>query len=157
VAVDPYRAPREPVEGEDLEAQQGATVLLTLAGFVASGSGIMLLAAGWQLQSMLRFRYLWQEAWVHSIGLCGLVMLVAGGGYTQARRWSIYPTLLSSLLGSITSWAWAVYAFQNGGFNLINPAGAAGATCAALLTAISLGPAQRIARARAALFRDPAE
>jgi hypothetical protein len=155
VAEDPCRTPKGPVEAEDVEAQRGSNVLVTTAGFAASASGIMMLATTWQLQSMLYFMYAWQEWWVYSIGVCGLVALVAGAGYTQARVWSVYPTLVATALGGLVSWAWAVYALMNGGFNLINIVSAGASTAAAILTAISMSMALRIARARAALFEDP--
>jgi|GEM_PF-6892261 len=154
MSVDPYKAPQKPVEAEDLEAQKGSHPLVTLAGFAAAAAGIMMLATTWQLATMLWFRHGWQEAWVYSIGFFGAVSLVAGAGYTQARGWSVYPTLIGCIGGAVTSWSWAVYAIMNGGFNLINIVGAGAATAAAILTLISMGMAMRIARARAALFAD---
>lgn len=154
MADDPYKAPKKPVEAEDVEAQRGTTALVTATGFAASAAGIMMLATAWQLTTMLYFRHAWQEYWVYSIGVCGAVALVSGAGYTQARGWSVLPTLIGCILGALASWSWAVYAFMNGGFNLINIVGAGAATGAALLTGISMSMALRIARARAALFAD---
>ena len=154
MTVDPYQTPKEPVEAEDVEAQQGSSALVTAAGFAAAAAGIMMLATAWQLDSMLYFVHAWQQWWVYGIGLCGAGALVGGAGYTQARGWSIHITLVSTVLGALASWSWAVYALMNGGFNLINIVGAGGATGAAMLVGMSMGMAQRIVRARAALFSD---
>ena len=152
--IDPYSAPAGDPEPEDLEAQQGADRLVGAGGAVAAAAGLLMLATCWQLSTMLLFRYGWQEAWVYAIGGCGAVALVSGAGFTQARKWAIYPTVGACSLGALLTSAWVVYVFFMGGFTLVSFVGAAVATVGALLTGMGMGMAQRVAAAREALYRD---
>jgi len=154
LATDPYQPPAQDLDKEDVEAQRGASALVGAGGAVAAASGILMAATSWQLLSMLWFRYGWQEAWVYAIGACGAVALVSGAGFTQARKWSIYPAVASTALGALLTGGWVVYALINGGFTLVSVFGAGVAACAALLTGVGMGMAQRVVAAREKLYAD---
>ena len=154
VDIDPYSAPAGDLEPEDLEAQHGADRLVGAGGAVAAAAGLLMLATSWQLSTMLVFRYDWQEAWVYAIGCSGAVALVSGAGFTQARKWAIYPSFGACTLGALLTWGWVVYVFFSGGFTLVSFVGAGVATVGALLTGLGMGMAKRVAAARDALYRD---
>ena len=151
---NPYTAPEGDLESEDLEAQHGATTLVGAGGAVAAAAGVLMLATSWQLLSMLLFRYGWQEAWVCAIGACGAVALISGAGFTQARKWSIYPAVVSTSVGALLTGGWVVYVFISGGFTMVSFVGALVASAGALLTVMGMGIAQRVAAARHRLYAD---
>jgi hypothetical protein len=123
---------------------------------VASAAGILMVATAWQLQSMLWFRYAWHEWWIYAIGACGAVAVVSGAGFTQARKWSILPTVGATVLGALLTSVWVTYAFVDSGlFTLVSVVGAGVSVCAAFLTGLGMGMVQRVVAAREKLYADP--
>ena len=154
--LNPYSPPQQgDPASEDVEAQQGASTLVAAGGAMAAAAGILMLATSWQLLSMLWFQYAWLEAWVYAIGGCGAVALVSGAGFTQARKWAIYPAVASTSLGALCTGSWVIYVLIMGGFTMVSFVGAGVAAGAALLTGMGMGMAQRVVAAREELYADP--
>lgn len=112
-------------------------------------------ATAWQLQTMVWFRFAWQQGWVCAIGACGAVALLGGAGFSQARKWAIFPTVGATVLGALLMGAWVVYALLEGGlFTLVSAVGAGISAAAALVTGAGAGMARRVVAARNALYTD---
>ncbi len=151
---NPYSPPSRAPDAEDTEAQRGPTALITGAGLAGAAAGIVQAVGAAQVVSMVYFQHAWQSAWVWTVCVCGVVAIVTGFGYSQARAWALWSSLICATIAAIAGWSWVVYAFMHGFFTMAMLVGAGLGSLAVMLMVLSFSAAKRVARARAALYGD---
>lgn len=153
--MDPYEPPRADARAPTIDedaALGGPGPLVGLAGAALGASGILTAVAGWQLGDMLIGIETWIEVWMWSFLPIGLVQAICGGGFTQARAWSLIPGIVAAGLAGASGIAWVIWAVLHGVFTMASLAAASTSACAFGLALVAHGRARTVADARRKLM-----